>query len=93
MHFHKLLCIAAPTQFLIRALIPRSASLSHVRLHTAVIARVTGAAALQHFRQRDRGVLSIERWGGADDEQLEAGGNDVEACRQDERVGCACCMQ
>ena len=79
-----LLCLSAHTQFLIRALIPRSASLLHARPEAAVISRVTGAAALQRFRQLDRGVRSIAHW------RADA---DVEVSSTDERVKCVCCIQ
>lgn len=84
-----LLCLSAHTQFLIRALIPRSASLSHVRpVCAAVISRVTGAAALQRFRLR-----SIAHWRADADEQLGAHDADVEVSSTDERVKCVCCIQ
>ena len=89
-----LLCLSAHTQFLIRALIPRSASLSHVRpVCAAVISRVTGAAALQRFRQLDRGLRSIAHWRADADEQLGAHDADVEVSSTDERVKCVCRIQ
>jgi hypothetical protein len=88
-----LLCLSAHTQFLIRALIPRSASLLHARPEAAVISRVTGAAALQRFRQLDRGLRSIAHWRADADEQLGARDADVEVRSSDEQVKCACCIQ
>jgi hypothetical protein len=88
-HFHMLLCLSAHTQFLIRALIPRSAS----RLQAAVTSRVTGTAALQRFRQLDRGLRSIAHWRADADEQLGLHDADVEVCSSDEQVKCVCCIQ